>query len=113
MHWLKTKSEPLKLFISGGAGVGKSVLCRALIKAMTKYYDLELDKEKAGDASAVLVMAPTGKAAFVIGGEFIFIIHITYCKKFHTILFRHDYSLWFAYFAESKAGVQAAVRRPD
>lgn len=67
MHWIKTRSDPLHLFISGGAGVGKSVLCRALIKGMTKFYDLRMNKES-DNATSVLCLAPTGKAAFQIGG---------------------------------------------
>lgn len=34
LHWLKTKTEPVYAFISGWAGVGKSVLTRALYQAL-------------------------------------------------------------------------------
>jgi pantothenate kinase-related protein Tda10 len=29
LHWMKTKEQPLYLFLTGGAGVGKSVVVRA------------------------------------------------------------------------------------
>lgn len=37
-HWLKTETNPLYIFLSGGAGVGKSVGLRALYQALLKYY---------------------------------------------------------------------------
>lgn len=33
-HWLKTETDPLFIFLSGGAGVGKSVVLRALYQAL-------------------------------------------------------------------------------
>jgi hypothetical protein len=57
---------PVYLFIAGEAGTGKSHLVRLLIEAV------KLIKTKAGDdikKPTVLTMAPTGNAAFIIGGR--------------------------------------------
>ena len=65
MHRVKT-GAPFHLFITGGAGVGKSFLIECIYQAAMRYYDhqpnVELDKLK------VLLCAPTGKAAFNIRG---------------------------------------------
>lgn len=61
LHWLKTKTEPLYAFLSGGAGVGKSVLTRALYQALLKYYSHHIHENP--DNIHVMLCAPTGKAA--------------------------------------------------
>lgn len=38
LHWMKTKKDPFYNFLSGGAGVGKSVLLKALYQALVKYF---------------------------------------------------------------------------
>jgi hypothetical protein len=53
-------------FLSGGAGVGKSVLTRAILQAALRWYNL-LPGVQRGSVK-VLVMAPTGTAAFNING---------------------------------------------
>ncbi len=58
MHWIKTRDEPVRLFITGGAGVGKSVLARALFKAMSAYW--ECTDGGNVEAIKVLMLAPTG-----------------------------------------------------
>ena len=66
LNWMKTEERPLYNFLSGGAGVGKSVLLKALNQALVKYFS-----HKAGenpDEIKVLICAPTGKAAFNVGG---------------------------------------------
>ena len=37
LHWMKTKEQSLYLFLTGGAGVGKSVVVRALYQALHRY----------------------------------------------------------------------------
>lgn len=67
LHWMKTKDDPIYHFLSGGAGVGKSVLLKALYQALTKFFS-----HKAGenpDEVKVIICAPTGKAAFNVGGS--------------------------------------------
>lgn len=61
MHLIKTSDEPFYCFLSGGAGVRKSVVTKALYQAALKYYN-----QRAGvdfTQVKVLLLAPTGKAA--------------------------------------------------
>ncbi|XP_062577467.1 uncharacterized protein LOC134239311 [Saccostrea cucullata] len=74
LHWLKTKKEPLYAFLSGGAGVGKSVLTRALYQALLKFYSHQVHENP--DNLHVLLCAPTGKAAHNINGS---TIHAAFC----------------------------------
>lgn len=67
LHWVKTKEVPLYNFLSGGAGVGKSVLLRTLYQALLKYYNKNPGENP--DDEKILLCAPTGKAAHNIGGR--------------------------------------------
>ncbi|XP_060603693.1 uncharacterized protein LOC132756597 [Ruditapes philippinarum] len=67
VHWIKTKDAPLYTFLSGGAGVGKSVVIRALYQ--TLYRMLNLKEGENTDDIRVLLCAYTGKAAFNINGS--------------------------------------------
>ena len=49
------------VFLTGGAGVGKSVVTRVLYQALLKYYSHQLCENP--DNLHVLLCAPTGKAA--------------------------------------------------
>lgn len=53
-------------FLSGGAGFGKSVLLKALYQALLKFYSHRPGQNP--DNCQVLVCAPTGKAAYNVGG---------------------------------------------
>ena len=67
LHLMKTSSDPFYCFLSGRAGVGKSHVTKALYQAALKYYNT-----KAGDdfhQVKVLMLAPTGKAAYNIKGN--------------------------------------------
>lgn len=67
LHLMKTSDSPFHCFLSGGGGVGKSHLTKCLYQAAIKYYNT-----KAGDdfhQIKVLLLAPTGKAAFNIKGN--------------------------------------------
>lgn len=66
-HWLKTETDPLFIFLSGGAGVGKSVVLRALYQALLKYYNHRPGENP--DHLKILFCAPTGKASHNIGGN--------------------------------------------
>lgn len=66
VHWIKTKDAPLYAFLYGGAGVGKSVVIRALYQ--TLYRILNLKEGRNADDITVLLCAYTGMAAFNIGG---------------------------------------------
>ncbi|CAB4032107.1 ATP-dependent DNA helicase PIF1, partial [Paramuricea clavata] len=67
LHLIKTSDNPFYCFLSGGAGVGKSHLTKCLYQAALKYYNT-----RAGDdfhQLKLLMLAPTGKAAFNIKGN--------------------------------------------
>ena len=67
IHLIKTTSDPFHCFLSGGAGVGKSHVTQALYQAALKYYNT-----RTGDdfhQVKVIMLAPTGKAAFNIKGN--------------------------------------------
>ena len=67
LHLMKTSKDPSYGFLSGGAGVGKSHVTKALYQAALKYYNT-----RAGDdfhQVKVLMLAPTGKAAYNIKGN--------------------------------------------
>lgn len=67
MYKLKTSSTPIYRFMSGGAGVGKSFLTKAIYQTMLKY----LNKKAGEDFTTrnILLIAPTGKAAYHIQGN--------------------------------------------
>ncbi|XP_061173328.1 uncharacterized protein LOC133182501 [Saccostrea echinata] len=67
MQWIKCKQEPIHAYLSGGAGVGKSVLIRALYQALHRY--LCAKEGENPDDIRILLCAYTGKAAFNIGGQ--------------------------------------------
>lgn len=58
--------EPIRLFITGGAGTGKSLLIKALYQTLIRHYDKNLNRDL--NSQSVLLCAPTGKAAFNIQG---------------------------------------------
>ena len=67
LHSVKANKEPLRLFLSGGAGVGKSFVLNTLYEAITRYLNKLLGENP--DDIKVTKVAPTGKAAFNIGGN--------------------------------------------
>ena len=67
LNSVKTGKLPLRLFLSGGAGVGKSTVTNALYEALIRY--LNAQTENYPDDISVVKVAPTGKAAFNIRGN--------------------------------------------
>ena len=67
LHHFKTSDLPMYSFLTGGAGVGKSVLLRSLYQALLKFYNSRVGENP--DNIKVLLCAPTGKAAHNIGGN--------------------------------------------
>ena len=59
-------NQRLRLFITGGAGVGKSVVLKSVYQSLIRYYNLSTDGH-VNDCSVVCA-APTGKAAYLIRG---------------------------------------------
>ncbi|XP_078368705.1 ATP-dependent DNA helicase Pif1-like [Oculina patagonica] len=67
LHLVKTSDKSFYSFLSGGAGVGKSHLTKALYQATLKFLN-----SLAGDdfhQVKILLLAPTGKAAYNIKGN--------------------------------------------
>ena len=60
LYWIKCKKEPLYAFLSGGAGVGKSVLVKALYQNLYRF--LNLREGENPDDIRVLFCAYTGKS---------------------------------------------------
>lgn len=67
LHSVKTSDDPLRLFLSGGAGVGKSTVTNALYEALIRYLNKMAGENP--DEINVIKAAPTGKAAFNIKGN--------------------------------------------
>ena len=62
-HYEQNTTSPLRLFISGGAGTGKSFLLRSLVGWLQMY------TTKCSGCNPVLVCGPTGMSAKNIGGK--------------------------------------------
>ena len=67
LNSVKTDKLPLRLYLSGGAGVGKSTVTNALYEALIRF--LNAQPENDPDDVSVVKVAPTGKAAFNIRGN--------------------------------------------
>ncbi|XP_048587126.1 ATP-dependent DNA helicase PIF1 isoform X1 [Nematostella vectensis] len=67
LHLIKTSGEAFYCFLSGGAGVGKSHVTKALYQAALKYYNTRPGVNFA--ETKILMLAPTGKAAYNIKGN--------------------------------------------
>ena len=67
LHLMKTSVNPFYNFLSGGAGVGKLHPTKALYQAALKFY-IAREGEDFHDIN-VLLLAPTGKAAYNIKGN--------------------------------------------
>ncbi|KAG2192542.1 hypothetical protein INT47_011655 [Mucor saturninus] len=61
------KLTPVHLFITGGAGTGKSLLIRALYQSLIRFYDEDRDGDL--QKSSVALCAFTGEAAYNINGQ--------------------------------------------
>ena len=67
MNQIDSNTKPLRIFIEGGGGVGKTVLGRAPCETINRYYNKRAGEDNTG--RHVLVLAPTGMAAFHIKGN--------------------------------------------
>ena len=83
VHWIKCKDEPVYAFLTGGAGVGKSVVIRALYQ--TLYRILNLKDGENPDDKRILLCAYMGFAAFNISGQ-------TICSAFHKKMYQDTYN---------------------
>ena len=67
MKQIDSNTKPLRIFIEGGGGVGKTVLGRALCETINRSYNKRAGEDNTG--RHVLVLAPTSMAAFHIKGN--------------------------------------------
>lgn len=67
LHNFMHSTEPFHEFLTGGAGVGKSVVTRLVIQAAERLLGRKLESNV--DSLKVLVLAPTGTAAFNVDGQ--------------------------------------------
>ena len=67
LHRMKTDTNPFHIFLTGGAGVGKSVVVTAIHQALLRF--LNKGPENNPDDPKILLGAPTGIAAFLIKGS--------------------------------------------
>ena len=65
IHIVRTTHEPFYHFISGGARTGKSVLISALYQTLNRHFNFHFPNP---EKVKILLLAPTGMAAFHIGG---------------------------------------------
>lgn len=56
---MKNEDKPIYAFLTGGAGVGKTVLVKSLFQSLIRYFNKEPNSNP--DNSKVLLAAPTGK----------------------------------------------------
>ena len=66
LHLIKEKAPAWQTFVSGGAGVGKSHLLKAIDQSIKRWY-LRLPGRDF-TKTPVIIMAPTGTAAYNVGG---------------------------------------------
>ena len=66
LNCFKNMLLPIRIFLSGSAGVGKSMIIRCLYQLITNYFDNLPGATK--DKLVVLLCAPSGKTAFLING---------------------------------------------
>ena len=79
VHWIKCKDEPVYAFLTGVAGVGKSVVIRALYQTLYIILNLK-DVENPAD-KRILLCTYMGFAAFIISGQ-------TICSAFHKKMYK-------------------------
>ena len=65
---LQKNSEQMFIFIEGGTGVGKTLLGCALCKRITRFHRKQTGT--ADNNEHILILAPTGMAAYHIKGTF-------------------------------------------
>ena len=68
LNHVKTTDDPFLMFLTGGAGTGKSVTIEAIYQTLIRWYARQPGSKEKPDMVTVLLVGPTGKSAFHIGG---------------------------------------------
>ena len=68
LNHVKTTDDPFLVFLTGGAGTGKSVTIVAIYQSLIRWYARQPGFKEKPDMVTVLLVGPTGKSAFHIGG---------------------------------------------
>ena len=67
MEWIQTKTEPLHIFIEGGAGVGKTCVAKTIYQSMERFSGSQPGENP--DRMCCMVLAPTGMASYHVKGN--------------------------------------------
>ena len=62
MQWIQTRTDPMHIFIEGGAGVGKTKAAKAIYESINRFYRTQPGVHP--DQVHCTVLAPTGIAAY-------------------------------------------------
>jgi len=85
-----SESNSLHLFVTGGAGTGKSLLIKALYQGLTRHYDTQRERDLL--KPSVLLCAFTGKAAFNINGQTLHSLFLLPVNRDDLNILSHDIS---------------------
>ena len=102
MQWIQTRTEPLHIFIEGGAGVGKTKAAKAIYESMNRFYRTQpgIDPEQIH----CIVLAPAGMAAYHVKGNTIHSgLHIDINKDKLTLLTSSELNTLCSKYLQSKA----------
>ena len=102
MEWIQTKSEPLHIFIEGGAGVRKTCVAKATYQSMERFYCAQPGEDP--DKTHCIVLAPTGMASCHVKGNTLHSrCHIDLNKAKPTPLGNSERNILCAKYFETKA----------
>ena len=102
MQWIQTKTEPIHIFIEGGAGVGKTKAAKAIYESMNRFYRAQPGTNP--DQIYCIVLAPTGMAAYHVKGNTIHSgLHIDINKEKLTPLTSSELNTLQSKYLQSKA----------
>ena len=101
MEGIQTRSEPLHIFIEGGAGVGKTHGAKAMYQSMERFYGAQPGEDP--DNTHCIVLTPTGMTSYVKGNTLHIGLHIDLNKAKPTPLGNNEKNTLYAKYFEAKA----------
>ena len=102
IQWIQTRTEPMHIFIEGGAGVGKTKAAKAIHESMNRFYRTQPGVDP--DQVHCIVLAPTGMAAYHVKGNTIHSgLHINISKDKLTPLTSSELNTLRSKYLQSKA----------